>query len=718
MIPKRLNTQLILLVTCILLAVGVTSGGMTARRQAHAVLTIMRENAVLMTRSFAENAAHYLVLQDFAELEYFLLKSANLSDIVSIQVCEPDGAVVGHVEQGSERQPHALPRLERISPPSSLSPMTIVGDDALVIWEPIVAGSLLGWIQVTYSMATIRVVQGEAWINGLTFAVLEVACSIALLLIMLRPLVRAIGRLTVFARCLDEHKGTHIDTKFKTIEIAELGEALNFASARLFSTEQQLLHERERLHVTLRSIQDGVIATDAEGTVVFVNRSSEALTGWTAAEATGRAITEVLPLPPLPSQASDESYLTTCISSGAAVELSSEAILGMGKGNGQFIAGSLAPIRDDGGKLSGWVIVFRDITERKRVDSINAARLHLIQFAANHSLNELLEETLNKTEEITGSLIGFYHFYDSRQQVITLQAWSTRTKAEFCRAEGQDLHYPIQDAGVWADAVRQSKPVIHNDYAALTHGKRLPPGHAPITRELVIPVLRGGAVQAILGVGNKPTDYTEKDIESVAYFADFAWDVAVRKKAEEELKRLNERYTLAINAARLGVWDWDILKNELVWDEGMYALYGRQRVEFAGAYEAWIQGLHPEDRAASDKISELARIGEMEYDTEFRVVWPDGSIHFLKAYAQVVRDSAGKALRMTGINYEITKRKQAEEKIVALNAELEQRVAARTAELEEKNSELEHFNKLFVHRELRMVELKKRIQELENQVGQ
>src|SRR5690606_23718919 len=108
------------------------------------------------------------------------------------------------------------------------------------------------------------------------------------------------------------------------------------------------------------------------------------------------------------------------------------------------------------------------------------------------------------------------------------------TLNEFCKAEGKGMHYGIDQAGVWVDCVRERKAVVHNDYNSLPYRKGLPEGHAAAIRELVVPIMRGKNIVAILGVGNKPTEYTEKDIEIISYLADVAWEIAERKKAEEE----------------------------------------------------------------------------------------------------------------------------------------------------------------------------------------
>jgi PAS domain S-box-containing protein len=138
-------------------------------------------------------------------------------------------------------------------------------------------------------------------------------------------------------------------------------------------------------------------------------------------------------------------------------------------------------------------------------------------------------------------------------------------------------------------------------------------------------------------------------------------DVTERKRAEEQSTLLANRLALATRSAHMGIWDWDIQNNELVWDDQMYTLYGLEPGKFGGAYQAWLNGVHPDDRDLSNQVSQQAVRGERGYDTEFRIVRPDGSIHWLKANGEVFRDGLGRPLRMVGVNYDITERKQAEE---------------------------------------------------------
>jgi PAS domain S-box-containing protein len=189
------------------------------------------------------------------------------------------------------------------------------------------------------------------------------------------------------------------------------------------------------------------------------------------------------------------------------------------------------------------ISVIRDITDRKRTENLVKVRLNLLEFATSHSVEELLQKILDEICALLNSPIGFLHFVENDQKTLLLQAWSTRTVEEFCSAEGKGAHYPIDKAGVWVDCFHEKCPVIHNDYSTLPHRKGLPDGHPHVIRELSVPIIRANRVVAILGIGNKPENYTQEDVEVASYLADMAWEITRRKLAEEELeeayKKLN-----------------------------------------------------------------------------------------------------------------------------------------------------------------------------------
>jgi len=195
-----------------------------------------------------------------------------------------------------------------------------------------------------------------------------------------------------------------------------------------------------------------------------------------------------------------------------------------------------APIFGSDEQYFGRVWYVRDITARQHAELLIQLRLRLIDFANSHSLAELLQNMLDEICDLTNSPIGFFHFVEADQQTLSLQAWSTQTQAEFCRAEGEGLHYSLDQAGVWADCARERRPIIHNDYRSLPQRKGLPEGHAEVVRELVVPIIRGDRIVAILGIGNRPQDYTEQDVAAVSYVADLIWEIIDRKQTEQMLK--------------------------------------------------------------------------------------------------------------------------------------------------------------------------------------
>lgn len=140
------------------------------------------------------------------------------------------------------------------------------------------------------------------------------------------------------------------------------------------------------------------------------------------------------------------------------------------------------------------------------------------------------------------------------------------------------------------------------------------------------------------------------------------------KIQRERLEQITTRFTFATESAKIGIWEWDVINNRLVWDDLMYRLYGIKQEQFSGAYDAWQAGLHPEDKKLGDDAIQQALAGEKEFDISFRVVWPDKSVHYIKAYGVVEKDDQGVPQRMVGVNWDITEDKLSELKLKQFEA--------------------------------------------------
>jgi PAS domain S-box-containing protein len=314
------------------------------------------------------------------------------------------------------------------------------------------------------------------------------------------------------------------------------------------------------------------------------------------------------------------------------------------------------------------LVFVRDITTRKQAEELHRIRLELFEFSASHSLEALLQKTLDEVGALTNSPIGFYHFVESDQKTLTLQAWSTQTVKEFCKAEGKGLHYSIDQAGVWVDCVHERRPVIHNDYSTLPHRKGMPAGHAPVIRELVAPIMRSGRIVAILGIGNKPEDYTEKDAEVVSFLGDVTWTIVERKLAQQALSDSEERLTLSLAAAKMGVWEWDVRTNTVFWSPECYNIFGVK--SFGGKLESFRDLVHPEDRDRIWLRTKQAMEERTVFEVEFRIIQPGGNVRWLTDLGQFEYDADGQPLRLVGNTKDITERKQAEEALSESHREL------------------------------------------------
>jgi len=138
-------------------------------------------------------------------------------------------------------------------------------------------------------------------------------------------------------------------------------------------------------------------------------------------------------------------------------------------------------------------------------------------------------------------------------------------------------------------------------------------------------------------------------------------DITTRKQAEETLRANEAKLDIALRSARMGVWHWDIQANQRYSDDQTNLLLGIDPQDrYAGSTEGFLLRVHPEDRETVLGAQTRSLEEDLPYECEYRIVWPDGSIHFINSRGQVLRDASGQPTRLFGVLWDISERKQAE----------------------------------------------------------
>jgi PAS domain S-box-containing protein len=149
-------------------------------------------------------------------------------------------------------------------------------------------------------------------------------------------------------------------------------------------------------------------------------------------------------------------------------------------------------------------------------------------------------------------------------------------------------------------------------------------------------------------------------------------DITERRRVEEKLRESQERLRLSTEAAEVGSWNWDLTRNELVWNEKCLTLYGLTPGTKLST-DVIVNAVHPDDRQRRHEAMTRAIDEKREYDIEYRTVWPDGSVHWLFVRGRAFYDAQGKPVRVSGTAMDISERKRAEVDLVRIRDQLENR---------------------------------------------
>jgi len=314
--------------------------------------------------------------------------------------------------------------------------------------------------------------------------------------------------------------------------------------------------------------------------------------------------------------------------------------------------------------LIGQIVERRQAEEAIRRVNRELEALWSVSTLEDASLKEISDHILDNLVSMTDSAYGFYGFMDESENTMAIHSWSGQAMAD-CAVVDQPLHFSIEQAGVWGEAVRRREPLIINDFSAGHQGmKGTPAGHVELANLLVVPFFSEGKIVSLAAVANRNRDYGSKDVAQINSFLASVQAVIERRQAKRALAESEQRLDLALESVNDAVWEWRIDTGEVYFSPRWFRMLGYEPSELPQEFDTWRSLLHPDDRGATETtVMEHVESAE-QFEIEFRMRAKRGGWRWILGRGKVVEQGQdGKAVRMLGTHSDITERKKAEEEL-------------------------------------------------------
>ncbi len=230
--------------------------------------------------------------------------------------------------------------------------------------------------------------------------------------------------------------------------------------------------------------------------------------------------------------------------------------------------------------------------------------------------------------------------------------WDVRENRAYCTdetyrllgLEPQSLEPNLEVFLRFVDA--RDREAIREQIARVLEGEETPPLEFRVVRT-------DGAVRTFWLIGEMDRDEEGRPVRIVG----FVQDITEPRIVHEKSRTRDELLRLALESARMGTWNWDIRTGQVTWSEGVEDIFGLAPGTFDGTFERYLSLVHPDDLAALQEAIAAALEEDTKYYVEHRIVWKDGTIHWLQGRGKMYRDESGRAVRMAGIVADITEQK-------------------------------------------------------------
>lgn len=437
-LPLRLDLQVMLLVSIILGVTFPTFALYEANESAERAI----ESASLQAKALAENIAvtsvEHIITQDFASAEQLLLRSARFPGVIDIQLTDISGTIISDVMVDPSTIPILRYELTVIKPPSKVKPQKNLHNSFLTIWEPVISVNHVGWVKLTYSLEETEKIASEYLQDYMADGLIMMALLVAMILCVMKRPLNLLRKATKFAENLKDKSGAQMQTMHGSVEIEQLGKALNEASLNLYSQETAINEAMKALNSQKSAMDQHSIVSviDTDGHITYANQKLIDLTGYSKNELLNRRHKLLEP-----GFQSVEFFqaMWDRISTGKVWH---GEILNKSKHNNKvWLNTSIVPFMNEQSAPYEYVVIMTDISKRKQVE----AELERKAISLKQMTDHLEVLVKNRTEELEQANIQLMHLNKIKSEFVSVVSHELRTPLTSIKSFSELLKNDIED---------------------------------------------------------------------------------------------------------------------------------------------------------------------------------------------------------------------------------------------------------------------------------
>ncbi|MBN2021037.1 MAG: PAS domain S-box protein [Sedimentisphaerales bacterium] len=364
----------------------------------------------------------------------------------------------------------------------------------------------------------------------------------------------------------------------------------------------------------LRNMSDLIWEVDENGVFTWCTGAAEDIFGVTSGELTGKSLFDFMDAGE--AQRAKNLFEDRAIRKKPVKDV--EVCLEDRQGKRHWLYINGVPVIDNKGLLKGYSGIYRDITTLKKAE-------------------ESLRESELKFRTLADEAFNGVAIHDGQRIIEINKAFGLMWGYDTAEAAGMKI-----DEFFAPECRADMKSKVQSDY----------------DKPYVTTAVRKNGTRFRLEVTGKFITYKGQKVRIAT-----VRDITEQSTVENALQESEERLKTAVDAAELGIWDWNLVSGQIVWAGHNARLFGYKKGEFDGRYETFEKRIHPDDIAGLNAAIKKAKKEKSEYFREYRVIWPDGTLRWIAGRGRFIYDATGRAVRMVGAAQDITMHKSIEESL-------------------------------------------------------